>query len=199
MKELTSTDEYFKAIHPATVSVVDFYADWCGPCKAVAPGYAKLAEQYKNQASFYKVNVDNNQGASSHAGVSAMPTFGVFKSGKLLETVRGADLGAVERLIKKHGAAAKPVYVTQGHVLGQKPMSAQATSSIRHVIQAILAYFVSLFSLLPLESATSFVEAAQARQKGREMQRQRAPPRGFDGSDRFSFNKKESPASTCSS
>ncbi|KAG5366171.1 Thioredoxin-T [Yarrowia sp. B02] len=198
MKELTSTDEYFKAIHPATVSVVDFYADWCGPCKAVAPGYAKLAENYKNQASFYKVNVDNNQGASSHAGVSAMPTFGVFKSGKLLETVRGADLAAVERLIKKH-ATAKPVYVTQGHVLGQKPVTAQATSSIRHFIQAILVYIVSLFSLLPLESAQSFVEAAQARQNNREVPVKKAPPRGFDASDRFAFNKKDSPASTCSS
>lgn len=194
MKELTSTDEYFKAIHPATVSVVDFYADWCGPCKAIAPGYAKLAEQYKNIASFYKVNVDNNQGASQHAGVSAMPTFGVFKSGKLLETVRGADLGAVERLIKKHGVA-KPVYVNQGHVLGERPARAQATSSMRHFIQVLMCFVISLFSLLPLESAQSFVEAAQARQKGREVEAKKAP-KGFDGTDRFNFKKKESPAST---
>jgi thioredoxin len=53
--------------------IVDFYADWCGPCKRIAPIMKELASQYKDDVVFYKINVDNEQELASVFGVSSIP------------------------------------------------------------------------------------------------------------------------------
>jgi len=53
--------------------IIDFYADWCGPCKIVAPTVVQIAEQYKGKVDVYKVNVDNEQELSSAFGISGIP------------------------------------------------------------------------------------------------------------------------------
>lgn len=195
MIEITSLSQYENAIKSAKVSVIDFYADWCGPCKAVAPGYARLAESKKNVATFYKCNVDNNQDVSQHAGVSAMPTFAVYKGGKQVASVRGADLSAVDRAITQHGAA-PTAFVSGGHLLTNKPVSARASQSLSHLIQALLCFFISLISLDPLQRGRDFVASASAHTKGD------APPgpsrfKRFGSGPSFGFKKKECPSSTC--
>ena len=56
-------------------AIIDFYADWCGPCKAVAPVLEDLSEQYKDQVVIYKINTDEEQELSSLFGIQSIPTF----------------------------------------------------------------------------------------------------------------------------
>ena len=63
--------------------LVDFFAEWCGPCKMAAPIIDKLADKYKGKAIVAKLDVDNNQDIAALYGVMSIPTVMVFKNGKL--------------------------------------------------------------------------------------------------------------------
>lgn len=83
-----------------TVTVVDFYADWCGPCQQIKPQYEQMARYYDaNKVTFAKCNVDRNRECASRYGVSTIPTFIVFHAGERVTTVSGGDLGTVQRNI----------------------------------------------------------------------------------------------------
>lgn len=69
--------------------VVDFWAPWCGPCKAAAPHFEALAVKYAEQAKFVKVNVDNEQELAKKYHVQSIPTFKSFKRGKIIEHLVG--------------------------------------------------------------------------------------------------------------
>lgn len=97
--KLTNLKEFETAIKNEKLSVVDFYATWCGPCKAMAPHLSKLVQEYPD-VSFYKVDVDESGDVAQHCGVSAMPTFVFAKSGKLLGKIVGANPNGIEQGIK---------------------------------------------------------------------------------------------------
>ncbi len=81
--------------------VVDFYADWCGPCQAMAPLIQELAGQYKGKARIVKINIDKNQSAARAYQVEAVPTFIIFKNGRLLWRHAGAlDKITLEKQLK---------------------------------------------------------------------------------------------------
>jgi thioredoxin 1 len=69
--------------------MVDFYATWCGPCKALAPIVEKLAQEYDGRLKVGKLNIDEAPGAPSQFGVRAVPTLVFFKAGKPVDTVVG--------------------------------------------------------------------------------------------------------------
>ena len=69
--------------------LVDFWAEWCGPCKMVAPIIDELAVEYKDKAGFAKINVDQNAKLASQYGVMSIPTIMIFKGGKPHEHVVG--------------------------------------------------------------------------------------------------------------
>ncbi len=77
---------------------VDFYADWCGPCKMIAPIVHKLAEKNPHIV-FLKVNVEEAQELCSKYAVSAMPTFLAFTDGKKVAEIIGADKSKIESVI----------------------------------------------------------------------------------------------------
>ncbi|GAD94099.1 hypothetical protein MYCGRDRAFT_82116 [Paecilomyces variotii No. 5] len=83
------------------VAVVDFFATWCGPCKAIAPKIEELSEKYPS-ATFYKVDVDTLSDVAAEIGIRAMPTFHVYKNGERVEEIVGANPPAIEAAIKKH-------------------------------------------------------------------------------------------------
>ncbi|MDH5380313.1 MAG: thioredoxin [Cyclobacteriaceae bacterium] len=65
-------------------TLVDFYADWCGPCKMQAPVMKELSKKIGNRARIIKVDVDKNQNASTAYGVRSIPTLILFKNGKIV-------------------------------------------------------------------------------------------------------------------
>lgn len=82
--------------------MVDFFADWCGPCKQAAPVIDELAEEYKDKMVIGKVNVDENQALAAKYGVMSIPTLIVFKDGKEAERMSGfAGKEGYVKLIKK--------------------------------------------------------------------------------------------------
>ena len=72
------------------VMMVDFWAEWCGPCKAVAPALEELARESGGAVTLAKVNVDENQGLAARYGIRSIPTILFVKQGKVVDQVIGA-------------------------------------------------------------------------------------------------------------
>ena len=70
--------------------IVDFWAEWCGPCKMIAPVLDELATEYEGKIKIGKVNVDEQQGLAAQYKVSAIPTLLIIKNGQVIEQTRGA-------------------------------------------------------------------------------------------------------------
>jgi thioredoxin 1 len=97
------TDASFEAdvINSVTPVVVDFWAEWCGPCKMIGPSLEEIAKELGPRAKIVKINIDENPGAPSKYGVRGIPTLMVFKDGKLAATkVGAAPKGALQSWIE---------------------------------------------------------------------------------------------------
>ena len=83
--------------------LVDFYADWCGPCKVMAPVIQEVAKAVEGKARVVKVNVDKNVEASQAYGISGIPTFIVFKNGNILWRHSGTiDKKSLVNILTQH-------------------------------------------------------------------------------------------------
>jgi thioredoxin 1 len=83
--------------------LVDFWAEWCAPCRMLAPTVDAVAEKYSGRAHVVKVNVDENPNVSQKYGIKGIPTLILFKGGKEEERIVGAtSKDAIARLIDKH-------------------------------------------------------------------------------------------------
>jgi len=92
-------DQIVSAENP---TLVDFWAEWCGPCKTMHPVFESLSKNYPN-VKFARVNVDNNQNISMRFNVQSIPTFIMFKAGLVVDQMMGA-VGApgIHMICKKH-------------------------------------------------------------------------------------------------
>ncbi len=87
VSDATFENEVLKAEGPV---IVDFWAEWCGPCKALGPFVDELANELNGRAKVVKVNIDENPHAPTKYGVRGIPTLMVFKNGQLTDTRVGA-------------------------------------------------------------------------------------------------------------
>ncbi len=86
--ELTSQD-FDQKKSENELLLVDFWAEWCGPCKSMHPIFSRMAKKYKS-VRFARVNVDNSQDIARRYGVQSIPTFIMFKNGEVANTMVGA-------------------------------------------------------------------------------------------------------------
>ena len=82
--------------------LVDYYADWCPPCRMFAPILDQLSVEFDGQVAIGKVNVDDLAEVTEEQGIACMPTFIFYKNGAQLDRVEGASESAVRELIAKH-------------------------------------------------------------------------------------------------
>src|SRR6266700_2833284 len=89
---VTLTQENFakKVLKSSVPVLVDFWAEWCGPCKAIGPSVEQLASEYSGKAQVYKVDVDTEGDLASQYGVMSIPALLVFKGGKVVDQMVGA-------------------------------------------------------------------------------------------------------------
>ncbi|MEP6743081.1 MAG: thioredoxin [bacterium] len=90
--------------------LVDFWAEWCAPCRMIAPTIEAIAEQYSETAEVVKVNVDDNTGTAQRYGIKGIPTLILFSGGKEVERVVGAtSKDSLSRMIDKQVKVAASV------------------------------------------------------------------------------------------
>ena len=87
---INSTSFEREVLQSAQLTIVDFWAPWCGPCKMIGPILDDIAERFDGQLKVAKLNVDENAGISQHFGITSIPTLLFFRDGKIVDRITGA-------------------------------------------------------------------------------------------------------------
>jgi len=98
------TDQSFEEeiINSELPAMVDFWAEWCGPCKTVGPTVEELSKEYKGKINIVKMNVDENRQTTTKFGIRNIPTLILFKGGEVVQTIIGAQPKShIEEELKK--------------------------------------------------------------------------------------------------
>ena len=91
-----------EVINSETPVLVDFWAPWCGPCRAIAPSIEEISASYEGRLKVGKLNVDENQQTTMKFGIRSIPTLIVFKGGQAVEQIIGAvPKGEIEKAVGK--------------------------------------------------------------------------------------------------
>jgi len=90
-KYIDLTPENFKEVTSSGVSLVDFWAPWCGPCRMVSPIIEEIAEEFEGKANICKVNTDEQQDLAVEYGIRSIPTIIFMKDGEIVDQMVGAS------------------------------------------------------------------------------------------------------------
>jgi len=102
-KAVTDSEFDNEVIKSGTPVLVDFWAEWCGPCRAIAPKLEEIAQELGPQVKIMKLDVDNNQSTAAQYGIRSIPTMIMFKGGKPVEQIMGNHpKESIVDLIKRH-------------------------------------------------------------------------------------------------
>ncbi|MFH1505299.1 MAG: thioredoxin [Candidatus Omnitrophota bacterium] len=90
--EVKVTDKDFKSevLESQLPCLVDFWAEWCGPCRMVAPAVEEIAKEYEGKLKVCKLNVDEAPQTASRYGIMSIPTLAIFKDGEIVDKIVGA-------------------------------------------------------------------------------------------------------------
>ncbi len=106
-KILEANSQTFQhAIESNDLAFVDFYADWCGPCKMIAPSVDRLADEFDGKVKFVKLNIDENPETARRYAVTSIPRLVIFRKGKPFRTMIGASpighyRGELQKVVSK--------------------------------------------------------------------------------------------------
>lgn len=172
--KIDSPAQWRQTLSSHAVVIADFYADWCGPCKMIAPVFESLATKYAKpgKIAFVKVDVDAQGEIAQQYSVRAMPTFLVLRNGSVIETIQGANppalTAAVDKAVKLAGPGGGSTFSGAGNRLGGSgvgrpagrpagPVLSAVSLNPKAFVEALITfvglYFWSLFSLDPYKSA----------------------------------------------
>ncbi len=104
MKEVNGQEQWQNEVINSEKPVfVDFWAEWCGPCRIVSPTVEELSKEYKDKVNFVKVNVDENNELASKYNIFSIPTLAIFHNGKVVaQTAGAASKESIRTYIDKH-------------------------------------------------------------------------------------------------
>ncbi|MBP6004229.1 MAG: thioredoxin [Pyrinomonadaceae bacterium] len=102
-KQLTDSSFQTDVLESDKAVLVDFWAEWCGPCRMIAPSVEAVAEEYAGKADVFKMNVDENMTVPNQFGIRGIPTLIVFKGGQEQERIVGAvTREAIAKVVAKY-------------------------------------------------------------------------------------------------
>ena len=101
--EITDTNFESEVVKSSTPVLVDFWAAWCAPCRALAPTIDSIADEYKGRVKVGKLDVDSNGSTAARFNIRGIPTLLVIKDGQVKEQIVGAvDKGVITKALDKH-------------------------------------------------------------------------------------------------
>src|SRR5918996_4940200 len=103
VKEVSDSSFEQEVLSAGKPVLVDFWAEWCAPCRMLAPTVAAVAEHYGDTASVVKLNVDDNPSTAQRYGIKGIPTLILFRDGKILDRLVGANSKeSIMRMVEKY-------------------------------------------------------------------------------------------------
>jgi|SRR5262245_32915348 len=105
VNEVTDSNFEAEVLKSAQPVLVDFWAEWCGPCQRLAPTVESLAEQYQDKAKVVKLDVDQNNNSATSFGVRGIPTLILFRDGQEVERIVGVPSNPkafISEMLDKH-------------------------------------------------------------------------------------------------
>jgi len=102
LTDVTDADFDSQVLQSELPVIVDFWAEWCAPCRAIAPIVKELAGEYEGQVRIVKMNIDENPAAPGRYGIRSIPTLLAFQGGQVVEQVQGArPKSALEEMVQR--------------------------------------------------------------------------------------------------
>lgn len=102
-KAITDTTFEQEVLKNTTPVLVDFWAEWCGPCRALGPKLEELSTELSGKIQIVKINIDENPNVAAQFGIRSIPTMMIFKGGKKVETLMGNQpKDAIAQTISRH-------------------------------------------------------------------------------------------------
>jgi thioredoxin 1 len=102
IQQVTDTNWEQSVLKSQTPVLVDFWAEWCMPCRRIAPAVDRLAADYAGRLTVAKMNVDENPNVPMQYGIRGIPTLLLFKDGELVDQFVGADETGIKKMVEKN-------------------------------------------------------------------------------------------------